>query len=89
MCYIITRKPSHGVWCEEPDIYLIQKSFHKITKKTGFFPYFNFISFFFASIIPKKIIEREKKLYLYHNQIAGELSEMRKIFQNDTHGRNT
>ena len=51
-------------WClvQGPDIYLTQKYLHKIAKKTGFFLYFNFISFFFASIIPKMTIEREKKL---------------------------
>ena len=51
------------------EIYLIQKSsrlatkrFHKITKKTGFFLYFIFISLFFASTIAKMIIEREKTI---------------------------
>ena len=58
-------------WClmQGQEIYLIQKSsrlatkrFHKITKKTGVFLYFIFISLFFASTIPKMIIEREKTI---------------------------
>ena len=58
-------------WClmQGQEIYLIQKSsrlatkrFHKITKKTGVFLYFIFISLFFASTIAKMIIEREKTI---------------------------
>ena len=58
-------------WClmQGQEIYLIQKSsrlatkrFHKITKKTGGFLYFIFISLFFASTIAKMIIEREKTI---------------------------
>ena len=58
-------------WClmHGQEIYLIQKSsrlatkrFHKITKKTGVFLYFIFISLFFASTIAKMIIEREKTI---------------------------
>ena len=58
-------------WClmQGQEIYLIQKSsrlatkrFHKITKKTGVFLYFIFISLFFASKIAKMIIEREKTI---------------------------